>query len=277
MSPPPTPDLRGVIAKLDRAEEHLGALDASIKDVLYGEGDPIVEEFDLEKQWYIARFRIGSEIPERRWGILLGDAVQNLRAALDHLVYQLAILSGNNPARSRTQWPIVSSYDDYWKGSGGGRPRRDIDLEGVNEEFRKLIDDFQPCSRGPREEFMENASVAFKFLGDLSNTDKHRIMNASVLRPRNGTTWPDPPGSPVEVRWPKAGPKLLQDGTELYRWRVNDPAYPRLPVEVQLESYITFEIAFGRRAVPHTVIGTLNAITRGTVQFFSAFFPAGSF
>src|SRR5262249_1910777 len=59
-------------------------------------------------------FAVERQAPSDRWPLLLGDAIHNLRASLDHAVYTA---SGG---ATGTQFPITRSASDFHK---HGRPR----------------------------------------------------------------------------------------------------------------------------------------------------------
>lgn len=111
------------------------------------------------------------------WGLQLGDAIQNARAALDHAVWQLVILSGGNPRRHRTQFPICSTGKTYWCDTKDGRPStRDRHLAGVANAHRAIIDDAQPYrGRHPPKDH------ALSGLAYLSNVDKHQVIHVGFF------------------------------------------------------------------------------------------------
>jgi len=143
------------------------------------QNDPVrfVGKFNAEAKTHTARAHILRHPDWRDWGLQLGDAIQNMRAALDHAVWQLVILSGDDPRKHRTQFPICSTGTDYWcKTKDGRSSRRDRELVGVAEVYRAIIDDAQPYrARHPPKDH------ALSGLAYLSNTDKHRVIHAGFL------------------------------------------------------------------------------------------------
>lgn len=70
------------------------------------------------------------ETPDEEWAVDLGEIGTNARAALDHLVYQLAIDNGSDPSKgSRTQFPIFLDEPEYRR--GGNRSHRERMLKGA--------------------------------------------------------------------------------------------------------------------------------------------------
>lgn len=111
-----------------------------------------------------------------RVGLLVGDVVHNMRSALDHLVFQLALRNtGGRVVRPlQTQFPIGDSRDLSDKAA---KTR----LAEVAPCHKDIIEEFQPYH--PME---ENISVGRYFhplakLRDLSDADKHRILTPVLI------------------------------------------------------------------------------------------------
>jgi hypothetical protein len=114
-------------------------------------------------------FRIGRLIqPPVMVGPILGDYIQNLRAALDHLAWELVqkgTATNYNP--SRVQFPIHSV------GRSANPTRRtfatevSLNLPGVSRSQRAFVRKYQPYHRGHWH---------LSALATLSNRDKHRLI-----------------------------------------------------------------------------------------------------
>jgi len=126
--------------------------------------------------------------------ILVGEAVYNLRAALDYLVFELAILDSGHVA-TRSQFPILRTQKDW------NRYAASL-LSGVNGDHRAAIKDLQPF----------NGVEWTAQLRDLSNPDKHQRLvmathgtkvtvhaNASVKTHALGSALKRPVGTKSEV------------------------------------------------------------------------------
>ncbi len=94
-------DLSGVLVKIDRAKTHLNDFDRRARRIEDACRRVIVRERDEQRSEYVFRF---SRIPTLRpvLGAVIGDAIHNLRVALDHLAWQLVIASGGKPRSQRT-------------------------------------------------------------------------------------------------------------------------------------------------------------------------------
>jgi hypothetical protein len=93
------------------------------------------------------------------FGILVGEICYNLRAALDYLVYELAILDSGSS--KRTQFPIEKSPSGF-----SSRTREGGFLEGVSPAHVADLGLVQPF----------NGCLWTQNLQKISNPDKHRTL-----------------------------------------------------------------------------------------------------
>ena len=84
--------LDSVWLKVIRAKEHLDALYAEILEFLRTDPQPyaIQPEHNREGSEYVFHFKVNRE-PPTEWSVAVGDVTYNLRSALDHLAWQLAL------------------------------------------------------------------------------------------------------------------------------------------------------------------------------------------
>lgn len=97
--------------------------------------------------------------------VILGEAVQNMRTALDYLVYELALFAlAGKTLRTRTQFPIATAVENYFT---TGRHQ----VRPLLGEHRRRIRKLQPyqSSGDPKD-------TALATLNRLSNTEKHRLL-----------------------------------------------------------------------------------------------------
>jgi hypothetical protein len=167
MPAPTNPSLDGVRAKIRRAEHHVdefkSALFKSIGDC------PVRVEVRHTEELPEGR-RVTGDItvppPLPALGVYLGDAVHNLRSALDHLVCQLAVAAGNDGACASTQFPIFA------EDNRDTRKRIDQWTKHVRPSARSAIQALQPYQRRPTEP----TSDPLWLLSVLDNIDKHRVL-----------------------------------------------------------------------------------------------------
>lgn len=103
--------------------------------------------------------------PPDHWPLLAGEAIQNLRSALDHAVWSAwRSVKENTGDGGHTQFPICDDADKFaalqWR------------LEGVPEAVRAIIENAQPYNRHPPAPSRD----IFAVHRELSNTDKHRAL-----------------------------------------------------------------------------------------------------
>lgn len=137
---------------LDEAEQ-FEAADAYTHDI---EVDHLAER-EAEVHLYVTQLR---SIPED-WSLLAGEAIQNLRACLDHAVYA----ASSDEWRARSSFPITSTERSF-ETRGQGM------LRGVTPELREVIRTAQPYLRTPQRPKADRLWC----LRELSNIDKHRTL-----------------------------------------------------------------------------------------------------
>ncbi len=105
---------------------------------------------------------------------MIGDCAQNLHAALDHAIFQIAPLSVRLTHADYISFPIFDHANGYgkWK-----RKRERAEwIRAVDGKAMTVIDKLQPCDGGnpqPR-------AHALWTLYRLSNIDKHRSLHVAV-------------------------------------------------------------------------------------------------
>lgn len=104
-------------------------------------------------------FAIENQAPSPDWPLMAGEAIQSLRAALDHAVYAAA------KGRGKTQFPIFTDPCEF---QVKGRPM----IRGLPKAVRALIEERQPYKRTVPHPALDPLAV----LSRLSNLDKHRTL-----------------------------------------------------------------------------------------------------
>lgn len=168
-------DLAGCWAKLDRAKAYVDQLRQEIQEA--GDPDPNIiglrRQYDDKSQNILVLIDRVVEVRDH-WPLVIGDAVYNFRCALDYLAWQLAIRFLNRePTKEearQVQFPIVKSQADWLPGS-----YRHLRYMSVTDAGR--IEEFQPYYAT-----QPNQLTALGSLGDLSNVDKHRVLNVVYIK-----------------------------------------------------------------------------------------------
>jgi hypothetical protein len=233
----------GHTAKLDRAREHLAALRAETSEWV-GEpsGDP---PFELASEPPVHRIvYTGKAFPAERFGVLIGDVVQNLRQSLDHLVFELSqAYSGrlSESQASNSEFPVFGPQAP----TPAAMRRR---VGACCPCAQRAIAELQPSQLGDPGYL---ASGLWK-LHELGRIDKHRLILPTVLKNTEGIL-----EGPIDYVWSYSSYPQLQAGAEIARLTVLDPG-GRPPTRMALE----VDVAFGDGpAANESVSGLLEALT----------------
>jgi len=161
-------DLSGVLAKLDRAEEHRQAFDDLLEDYIGSEPYTIYSEYDPKTGWHTLRWHALRDPPLERLGLIFGDMISNLRTTLDYLVWQLVLAGGNRPGR-RTGFPVVRREKDWEVQSRTA-------LSGIEQRWVDEIEALQPYHHPDRPSIHPLA-----ILDHVNNLNKHRFLPVALL------------------------------------------------------------------------------------------------
>ncbi len=150
------PSLDDARARVVRASEHIARMKNELATILTN-----------RTQWQIrGTEQAGGQFVESGdlyfppiINILVGEIIYNLRAALDYLVYELAILDSGE-IQHRTQFPIESTPQGWSKHQASW-------LMGVSDIHKAAIERLQPY----------NGVSWTAFLRDISDADKHRRLH----------------------------------------------------------------------------------------------------
>ncbi|HLW52531.1 MAG TPA: hypothetical protein VKW06_06780 [Candidatus Angelobacter sp.] len=147
--------------KIERAKEHIRNLDATIQAFLsdkpYRIGAkphsiPSLEHTTL----YVAEVK---PVPDNI-SLILGDAIHNLRSALDHLAWQLVELGGGKPDKN-TYFPICERPHQYASMMGNR------EIQKIPKDARDILEAIQPYN---------TMDMTLWLLHQLDISDKHRLL-----------------------------------------------------------------------------------------------------
>jgi hypothetical protein len=158
------PSLKHPKLRIERAKEHLDVLYAKIIEFQKMKPFQVTDYKDSKNALYIRKFDI--PIIDLRLAVVAGDAINNLRSALDHIAWQLALTIMERP-HDRTAFPIVDK-DTAEKMRRFDSIVRDIPTKAIDE-----IKMLQPYQRG--DAYKDD--VLWK-LDKLCNINKHRVIPA---------------------------------------------------------------------------------------------------
>ena len=228
------------LLKLRRAQHHLQCLETEVQGWLDGDHHTVVTKRDRKRRGYWVVLASAEPVPYEPFGLLIGDALQNLRSGLDHVAYRLAerfTIPLPPDVAEESEFPIFGDMDR--KGNSGvgqtlfqraGLPK----IRGADPRAQTIIESLQPYHRG--NDFRTHPLWK---LHELSRIDKHRLLHpvayhfsGAMLDTRRSYNWRLGPGK-ITVH---SGP--IVRNTVIIR-------YPATPIEPRKEMHMHFEPAIG--------------------------------
>lgn len=124
--------------KVQRAHEHISNLDAKIREFMAGEPYTTIRDVDDDGLHEAIKIRLNRDIPED-FPELAGDALNNLRSALDLLACDLAIDNGHTDTKG-VYFPFA-------------RDAKEFELPAIHRKIQKLspADQLTICGLNPYE------------------------------------------------------------------------------------------------------------------------------
>lgn len=159
--------------KLIRAEQHIRALKKSVARYSRSQPHKVIPKAKGKKKVHVAKR------PPVEISILAGEAVYQMRSALDHLVFQII---KKNSATLHTGWQKNCSFP-IWL----ARPTRTppVPKSAFSRQLPGISDAAFACIEGMQPYNGTNAvRTCLRFLGHLSDIDKHRYLNVMCARVR---------------------------------------------------------------------------------------------
>ncbi len=271
-------------AKINRAKQHRDALERQIQETFAVRSNrPQLEvRFEPETREHVIYVNTipnhGSFFDDV--ALTIGDIVHNLRSALDHLVYKLALQHRGGtltPKEERDlQFPIADTAETFRKECN----RR---LQSIASTRRALIEQFQPYRGldGRPDGWSGPYIHQLRLLQKLSNTDKHRMLNPVVAFPTRADIAGNIASLILEARLQgffgghrvtetEAEPMNL--GAVVVRAHVPDR---RLENEVQNAGYITPSLTFSERRALLPTLDRLTDFVSNIVRRFETTAPTG--
>ncbi len=241
---------------MDRAGDHIDTLKENVRDLLRVEDEdpqPYGFHFDPDSGEGVGWIEWMPDPPTIYWSLVAGDAVHNLRGALDHLMWQVAILDrGGGVPEDRTQFPIVDdpAHLTGWPAS--------VTMNQLTEPHRTLVAGYQPYNAGDLKDVHPLA-----ILRELSNQDKHRVLAILSLL---GDCYVDPTTRDcvIEEGRPHIGVELKK-GAEVVHIRTRAIG-PNPELDVKL--YVLPEITIGEDVPLIPLLDIIQACITGITAEF---------
>jgi hypothetical protein len=272
------------VAKHRRAQTHLHALRDEVSIFLDDNPYEIVAERDDERSQYVFRVT-GIKPPPADLGLVIGDCIHNLRSALDHLAYDLAVLGvlmpRDGPSRDLTddearsvEFPIFNESEKF---ANNGAQKVRLLRAGEQTRIREL----QPFNAWDMSIWGRNVPAAvpqaIERLHALEIRDKHRTLHATWQAVTVRLTiftplWEQFRALPG-IKGGQTFGHELQDGAQVGYWQF-DGAVPDLPSEMDVKAHFPISVSFGEPWPPLDGVGVLEAMSEAVAFIIGAFAPA---
>ena len=252
-------ELRGIEIRLERAYEHIHALNHEARMYMMELPPPYSYVIDKKSEdgSHVVRAKV-SRLPPVRHGVLAADGAHNLRAALDMLAWELARKGPTPPTDSDTQtaFPICSG-ENAWKSNRTQRMIELLPLESI-----PIIRSLQPYKRPDM--------IGLLRVQAIDNWAKHHaipgLIGFHISRLRLLS-------SDVEIVSHHFG-EAFEDGDEIARVRWNDA---NRDTEKHLRMWMQCHVGFAKNGPGHGfpidfLENTHNLIRDQIVPAFQPFF-----
>jgi hypothetical protein len=234
--------LAGVYAKLNRGFDHLEELQRDTVTFFASHPYSVVDTRDPDTRWHSVIYRVHAD-PPLELGVIAGDALNQFRGALDHLLTEAARL--RKPSTRSVNFPASLTPNEFTGAPANGRRSIEAVLRAnLRPEHLAIVKRHQPFEQARGE---SPRSMPLAALAHLNNVDKHEVVHVAYGTPR--TSGIADVEDAVFLR-----PEVIEDGTEYCRY---------LPFESQVEvkAVISMELAFGRDSIYRQVTwGSLHMI-----------------
>lgn len=172
------PDFASARAKIGRSEDHFNTLKNEIKAWVDGNPYRLLKHHNADFTRFWATVKVLNEPPCERWSLIASDAFHNLRCALDHLMFAIAIFrTGMNPPPDPRKWsfPIRDTPRSFNEAIGRFGELQPLEL--------RIIERFQPYNRP-----YSGLIPLLKMLREFDDFDKHRLLHVAMAVP-SGFGW----------------------------------------------------------------------------------------
>lgn len=240
--------------KLERALERIEAARTLISAYMQSKSIRFEGLIDAERE-IVSRIIRFDRRPAPVLSAILGEAIYNLRCALDYAVFRLVLQStGVESTNNKGQFPIFKNETGF--NSRGVRQN----LVGVSAEATALIKTFQPFSTG------EGTDSPLWHLRELSNWDKHRALHLTCSTTHHLKIGHNFGGFVMGMAFPATG-LPLEDGTTILSMQImSGPGTLEERAEIatrQAIGRIAVQISFAKPSIDlrkdvHLILGTIH-------------------
>jgi hypothetical protein len=150
--------LESAFLKVERAEKHIRDLEGELEAFIARKPHRFIVKNDVKTGQPIIQIRIVEE-PPKIFSVIIGDAVHNLRSALDHMVWELVGRDGGKQDE-RLAFPCSKTRDKF-----------EVAIDKIETPSLWIKQSLKRV-----EAFKGGAGEVFFILNLLDAADKHRIV-----------------------------------------------------------------------------------------------------
>jgi hypothetical protein len=148
--------------KVERANEHISHVDSLLQGFINSDFYDLAVEKHAKSGKNFLRFTIKSALPAQRYALIIGDALHNLRSALDLAYYEAVGLCGGTPTKW-TRFPIRDTRDELIS-----RLQSAVEKKQISTIVYFLVSDVVKSYQA--------GNPALWMLDDLNIMDKHQLL-----------------------------------------------------------------------------------------------------
>jgi hypothetical protein len=153
----------GSTLKIERANEHIAHLDSLLETFIHSGFYDLAVEKDTDSGKNFLRLTIKIALPAERYALIIGDALHNLRSALDLAYHEAVIMCGGEPSKW-TRFPVLDTREELISTKlDPALEKKQISLTVYN----LILDVIKPYKTG---------NPALWMLDDLNIIDKHELL-----------------------------------------------------------------------------------------------------
>jgi hypothetical protein len=253
--------LLSTMVKIERAKEHVRNLQSEISTFWGSNKYTITPEDDPETGDEVFRFHGNLELP-LNWSVIIGEALHDLRSALDHLAWQLVDAHSPGKGSKSTEFPIFDSSEKY-------ETRVKAKIKGASDKAIDIAKSLK-AYKGGNDIFFVHA---------LNIIDKHRMLVTTGMARFAIIATGQYDRTDAEGRKHfvfrsggsiSTAPVFLEEGAEVYRIQAASKNAPGVDMNPQF----SFDIAFNEPTVIQggPVVGTLYHLAEVTRETIGAFY-----
>jgi hypothetical protein len=148
--------------KIERANKHISDIDSLLQSVINSDFYALSVEKDTDSGENLLHATINEGLPAEEYALIIGDALHNLRSALDFAYYETVILCGGTATRW-TRFPIRDTREQLVSRLDSALKKKQISLL----VHFLILNSVKPYQTG---------NWALWTLDDWNITDKHQLL-----------------------------------------------------------------------------------------------------